>query len=273
MSSTLEFNVFSSPGKPIHGERPLSLGEAMSWDPMTATLIYGNREAILVDTLTTVREAESLASWIKLHNRQLTTIYITHGHLDHFGGLSVLRHHFPEVQAIATPGTVEFARTQSPDAYRSMFPGQMPTSIDYPEAYADGSIWLEGHELKIFKQGRTDSPDSTSLYVPDLDLVVAGDVVYNKCHQFVAQTTPESRANWISALDALSALEPTTVVAGHKKPGASDHPECIEETKNYLIDFGRLQDSGTTKRELFESMVDLYPDHAGRQSWLLFGLA
>jgi hypothetical protein len=35
----------------------------------------------------------------------------------------------------------------------------------------------------------------------------------------VGDTTPESRKNWIAALDRLAALNPTMVVAGHKKPG------------------------------------------------------
>ena len=33
----------------------------------------------------------------------------------------------------------------------------------------------EGHDLRIIEQGRTDSPDSTSLHVPSIGLIVAGD--------------------------------------------------------------------------------------------------
>jgi hypothetical protein len=61
--------------------------------------------------------------------------------------------------------------------------------------------------------------------------IVAGDVVYNQCRMYVGDTTPESRKNWIAALDRLAALNPTTVVAGHKKPGAPDSPATIQETK------------------------------------------
>ena len=62
--------------------------------------------------------------------------------------------------------------------------------------------------MRIIEQGRTDSPDSTSLYVPSIGLIVAGDVVYNQCRIYVGDTTPESRKNWIAALDRLAALEP-----------------------------------------------------------------
>jgi hypothetical protein len=43
-----------------------------------ATLIFGERDAVLVDALATVWEATALAVWVQLHNRRLTTIYITH---------------------------------------------------------------------------------------------------------------------------------------------------------------------------------------------------
>jgi hypothetical protein len=52
---------------------------------------------------------------------------------------------------------------------------------------------LEGNELRIIEQGRSDSPDSTSLYVPSIGLVVPGDVVYNQCRMYVGDTTLESR--------------------------------------------------------------------------------
>jgi hypothetical protein len=50
----------------------------MAWDATTSTLIFGENDAVLVDTLTTADEAEALARWIELHHRNLTTIYVTH---------------------------------------------------------------------------------------------------------------------------------------------------------------------------------------------------
>ncbi|HEX4624175.1 MAG TPA: MBL fold metallo-hydrolase [Solirubrobacteraceae bacterium] len=70
---------------------------------MTSTLICGENEAVLVDALTTIAEAETLASWVALHHRNLTTIYITHGHVDHYAGLSLLLQRFPGARAIVTP--------------------------------------------------------------------------------------------------------------------------------------------------------------------------
>jgi glyoxylase-like metal-dependent hydrolase (beta-lactamase superfamily II) len=264
MTAPLNVNVFTAPEKAVVGERPRPLGPPMAWDPMTSTLIFGENDAVLVDTLTTVAEAEALASWVALHHRNLTTIYITHGHIDHYAGLSVLLARFPDARAIATPRSVALMQKQTPrlSSYRKLWPGQLPATIT-----------LEGHELRIIEQGRTDAVDTTSLHVPSIDLVVAGDVVYNECHMFVGDTTPESRASWIAALDRLAAMNPQIAVAGHKKPGAPDTPAAIDATKRYLSDFGRLQESTSSDRELYDAMTELYPDWVSHQAWLTFGLA
>jgi hypothetical protein len=67
-------------------------------------------------------------------------------------------------------------------------------------------------------------------------------------------------------------LNPRIAVAGHKKTGALDTPAAIEATKRYLIDFGRLRESGATDRELYDAMTELHPDWASHQAWLMFGL-
>jgi glyoxylase-like metal-dependent hydrolase (beta-lactamase superfamily II) len=274
MSPALSVNVFTAPEKAVTGERPRPFGPPMAWDPMTSTLIFGENDAVLVDALTTADEAGTLASWVGLHNRNLTTIYITHGHVDHFAGLSVLLQRFPQARAIATPESVELMLKQVPRLpfYRKLFPGQLPAAITLPEAYDGDAFTIEGHELRIIRQGRTDAIDSTSLHVPSIDLVICGDVVYNECHLFVGDTTPESRQNWIAALDRLSALDPKIAVAGHKKPGAPDTPAAIEATRNYLTDYSRLQESASSDRELYDAMTGLYPGWVSHQAWLMFGL-
>ncbi|MCW2649170.1 MAG: hypothetical protein JWR32_146 [Mycobacterium sp.] len=272
----LGVNVFTAPAKAVVGERPRRFGEPLGWDPITSTLIYGEYDAALVDTLTTVAEATALADWVALHHRNLTTIYITHGHFDHFFGLSVLLNRFPDARAIATPKSVQLMHQQLEPAtldhvFRRRWPGQLPAQPPMAEPYEDDTFTLEGHELHIIEQGRTDTVDTTSLHVPCIDLVVGGDVLYNQCHMFVGDTTPESRRNWIAALDRLAALRPKIAVAGHKKTGAPDLPSAIEDSRRYLQDFGRLQQSTTTDEELFNEMTRRYPDWESNQSWLMFG--
>ena len=89
---------------------------------------------MLVDAMRTVAEAEALADWVALHNRNLETIYITHAHFDHFYGLSILLDRFPGARAIATPNAVDAMRNvfHSPsgaDQARRIFPGQVAHEV------------------------------------------------------------------------------------------------------------------------------------------------
>src|SRR6202000_1137369 len=146
-SSTLSVNVFTAPGKAMVGERPKPFGEALGFDPITSTLVFGEYDTVLVDEIETVAEAEALADWIALHNRNLETIYITHAHFDHFYGLSTLLDRFPRARAIATPRTVQAMQVYiSPTVQRlarQLFPGQVPAKIIAPEAYAQETFTLE----------------------------------------------------------------------------------------------------------------------------------
>jgi glyoxylase-like metal-dependent hydrolase (beta-lactamase superfamily II) len=274
-SNTLSVNVFTAPGKAMVGERPRPFGEALGFDPITSTLIFGEHDAVLVDAMMTVAEAEALANWVALHNRNLETIYITHAHFDHFYGLGILLDRFPGARAIATPKTLNAMQMSFTPLVerlaRRCFPGQIPTKLVAPEPYERDTFTIEGQDVRIIEQGHTDRADTTSLHVPSIGVIIAGDVVYNQCRMYVGDTTPESRKNWIAALDRLAALNPAIVVAGHKKPGAPDSPAAIQETKRYLQDFDRVQRTATSDQELFDQMTELYPHWVANQSWLMFG--
>src|SRR4051812_1294805 len=232
MTTQLGFNVFTAPEKAVVGERPRPFGPPMAWDPVTSTLVFGENDAVLIDALTTVAEAEALADWVALHHRNLTTIYITHGHLDHFAWLSVLLQRFPEARAIATPTSVELMHKQNPrlPSFRKLWPGQLPAAITLPEPYDDDVFTLEGHEMRIIEQGHTDTVDTTSVHVPSIDLVVGGDVFYNECHMYVAESGSSNlrgNADTIFVLWAESSrpfdtgwclsLDPPTILAGERR--------------------------------------------------------
>ena len=48
---TLSVNVFTAPGKTMVGERPKLFGEALAFDPITSTLIFGEYDAVLADAM------------------------------------------------------------------------------------------------------------------------------------------------------------------------------------------------------------------------------
>jgi len=133
------------------------------------------------------------------------------------------------------------------------------------------TLWLEGHKLVAINAGRTDTAHSTCLHVPSIGLIVGGDVVYNGIHPYLGETDTQSRTEWISTLDKLETLNPKAVIAGHKVPENDDNPRIIAETRQYLRDFNRLNTATKTARELYDAMLEIYPDRVNPGS--LWGAA
>jgi glyoxylase-like metal-dependent hydrolase (beta-lactamase superfamily II) len=264
-SASLRWDVYVAPPEPISGG-DLAPGEnERSWSPISATLISGERDAVLVDAVVTVGQADDLAESIASHGKNLTAVYITHGHGDHWFGLGTVLDRFPNARAFALPAVIEqMRRGSTPEFLESFwkprFDGKLPRELVFAEPLGDPSIELEGHELVAVELGHTDTDQTSCLHVPDVGLVVAGDAAYNDVHLYLAESDRQGRRDWIAALDTIESLHPQTVIAGHQRAGRHDGPEIIEETRQYIRDFDRIAESTSTARELYDQVLALYPD-------------
>ncbi|MDQ0497289.1 MBL fold metallo-hydrolase [Paenibacillus brasilensis] len=246
---------------------PAGIDESLQWVANTATLIYGENDAVLVDTFTTVEQNQALVDWVVASGKNLTTIYITHGHGDHFFGINMLQERFPNARAIATPEAVstmpyQFSQVALDTFWNKLFPGQIPDKLVSAEALEGNEFELEGHKLVVVDTGFTDTVSTTALHVPSIGLVVAGDAVYNDIHPLLSETNEQTRLDWLAALDRIEALKPTAVIAGHKKPENDDSPDNIGKTRQYIMDFIRLNEVTTTAEDLFNRMMEIYPNRA-----------
>jgi glyoxylase-like metal-dependent hydrolase (beta-lactamase superfamily II) len=126
----------------------------------SATLVYGTDDAVLVDSFTSLGQNAELVEWVKSFDRNVTYLYITHGHGDHFFGIRQLLEAFPAARAVGTRGTVAAARRQAEPAFAEsfwgrLFPGQIPQPLAVPEVLEGNVIELEGHRLEIVEAGIT----------------------------------------------------------------------------------------------------------------------
>jgi glyoxylase-like metal-dependent hydrolase (beta-lactamase superfamily II) len=266
VKAALKWDVFVAKRQGLTRDLPPGKEEWM-WVPGSATLIYGEKDAVLVDTLLTVEHAKALAEWVAAHGRNVTTIYVTHGHGDHFFGLGAVLDRFPNARAVATPDVVKVMRRQaSPETvtsfWKARYPAQIPERLVIAEELRGSVIELEGRDLIPVALGHTDTDNTTCLHVPSAGLVVAGDAAYNDVHLYLAESNAQTRREWIAALDTIEALKPRAVIAGHKKAEREDSPRIIEETRQYIRDFERLAEATGTARELYDKMLALYPNRA-----------
>ncbi|MFJ9012450.1 MBL fold metallo-hydrolase [Streptomyces canus] len=260
----LRYDVFVTPAiAQSSGTLNLPDGEPMVWSPIATTLIHGEHDAVLVDPPFTTDTTREVLAWVEKTGRNLTDIYITHGHGDHWLGVPVLLERFPEAVVRATAGTkAHMTALSTPEArgpfWEALFPGRIPTGPVDVRVVGEEGLSLEGHALIPVEVGHSDGDDTTVLWVPSLKLAVAGDVVYNGVHPALSDSAGGGLDAWRRALDQVEALGPEFVVAGHKDPARPDDPADIGRTRRYLDDADRLLQGSPTPTEFFEAMQGLH---------------
>jgi glyoxylase-like metal-dependent hydrolase (beta-lactamase superfamily II) len=268
--ATLQYSVHVAPSKPAVSD-DLPPGETRRmWSPTASTLIYGERDAVLVDPLMTIEESSALADWVAATGKNVTTVFVTHAHGDHFFGAPAVLERFPDAKLVATPGVVKFMAAQYGERWFDgfwgpRFPGQISESRPVAEPLGKGNVIdLEGEQLHAIELGHTDTDGSSALHVPSIGLVVAGDAVYGDVHLYLAESKGTGRRDWFAALDAIEQLAPTALVSGHKREGDPDSPEDIASTRRYIHDFDAAAEKAASQLDLYEAMLALYPDRLNR---------
>jgi glyoxylase-like metal-dependent hydrolase (beta-lactamase superfamily II) len=263
--SPLAYEVFVNDPPPQDGVLPN--GEPKRFSLTASTLIYGDTDAVVTDPGLTADQARVLGDWIAAKGRNLTDVFVTHGHGDHWFAAGPLAERFG-ARVVASAAVI--AQMRGAAATRALLwdkiydgiPPSPVTAVTVP----DNRFTLEGYELVIVEVGHTDSDDTSVLHVPDLDLVVAGDAIYNGVHMYLGQSvTVGGFGTWRAAIDQIEALASRHIVSGHQnKELDDDAARQIAETRQYLDDAEELLQTEATAVDFFNAKIERYPDHLGR---------
>jgi len=150
----LTWAVFVTPSIPVVTNDFAPGEHERPWPPISSTLIYGSRDAVLVDSFITQEQARAQADWIASTGKNLTTIYATHGHGDHFFGASVLLDRFPKARFVAAPSAIQVMKEQVAPEYvakfwESRFPNQLPKRLVIAEELRTNVLELEGLPVRF----------------------------------------------------------------------------------------------------------------------------
>jgi glyoxylase-like metal-dependent hydrolase (beta-lactamase superfamily II) len=265
--STLTYDVFVNDPPPNDRAGLLPNGEAKGGSPVASTLIYGDEDAVLTDPAFTTDQAQALGDWVAGKGRNVTDIFITHGHGDHWFAAGLLAERFG-ARVVATAGTI--AQMDASVALRPLlwdraYPGIPPSPITAATVPGD-RLTLHGRELVMVEVGHSDTDETSVLHVRELELVVAGDVIYNGAHLYLGESVlVDGLQPWREAIDKVAALEPRHIVCGHQNKQLDDDAErTIAETRQYLDDADELLQTEDTAVDFFNAMVDRYPNHLAR---------
>jgi glyoxylase-like metal-dependent hydrolase (beta-lactamase superfamily II) len=262
----LTIDVYTSPA------RELANGGVFS--PTTSTLIAGATEAVLVDTQHMPDDVAEVIRRIDASGRNLTVIYITHGHADHYFGLERLLDRYPRARAVTLPPVARYiTATLSDDRerWRETFAGASLDNAAIPEPLEADSLRVDGHEVRAVPIEQADISPASIVHVPGIDAVIAGDAIYNGVNPFLAASGPKEWPKWVDSVDVIAALNPRIVVAGHKRPELPDDDlhATIDMTRDYLRAFISAAAECTDSRSLVARMQAQFPDNANPSALIL----
>ena len=268
MASSLSIEVFNSGYKPIPGGPGWDDSIPATWPASTSTLISGDRDAVLVDALLTTSEGQRLASWVQNTGKQPSVIFVTHGHADHFFGAGPVLDTFPGAHLVASDQrVVNEARGQTAPKvmanWNSWFAGQISQSPAVPALTSSPEFDLEDHPLLFHTIGGADGVLATIVHVPGTQTICSGDIAYNNIHMWLRNSTPDTRMSWLASLDAVAALNASTIITGHKDPGAPDDnaTRVLDQSRRYIEDFDQTVAKSSTPAEVIDVMLAKYPDY------------
>lgn len=205
-------------------------------------LITGATEALLIDGGFTLADGRAVAEAIKATGKRLTQIYISQSDPDYYFSLGPIKATFPEARVIAASATVAAIHGNVEKKLAVWGPQlkdngpQTLAEVVIPDPFDGKTLLVDGEAIEIVDV--YGFPNRRYLWVPSLRAVFGGVLVFSGVHVWTADSnSPNLRAAWLSALDAIALRKPTIVVPGHMTPQAATDLSAIEHTKAWLLAF------------------------------------
>ena len=254
-------SAVAAPASQLHLQVITSPPEGIS---VNSTLVYGEKDAILIDAQFRLSDAHRLVAAILETKKNLTAVYVTHPHPDHYFGLVVIKQAFPKARLVALPACVAGIKASwegRVKAWKPQYGDNIPSEPVIPEALEGTTLALEGETLQIFGGLQGDSAgDNSYVWIPSLKTVVGGDTLFSGAHFIFAPMPPAQKKNWMSTVDQMAALKPDIVIPGHQIAGAKNDASVLEFMKKYMQDSDEAQASSKTAEEFRSKMKNLYPN-------------
>ena len=242
-----------------------------------STLIYGERDAILIDASQLLSDTHRMIAEIIPMRKNLTHIYISHFHPDHHFGLQVLKNAFPEARIVALPSVVKDIVSTSRDkielwAIDRFGPDDIPHKTTIPMPLNEPCLLLEGEEILVSDNWEGDSINNSVVWIPSIRVACATDVAFHDCHLWPIESNAARRVKWRASIAQLREFDARIVIPGHcdnakvrfmeevQENYSLTYTECIDWSIRYLDNYEEVYNTARTASAMVEAMTKLYPD-------------
>lgn len=186
-------------------------------------LLSGARDAILVDGGFTLSDGRAVAQAIAATGKTLQAIYISQSDPDYYFGLAPIRDAFPQARILAASETIA-AIAANVDKKLAVWGPQLKDNgpqtradVVFAQPFDESVLMLEGQRIEIVAAQCL--ANRRYLWVPSLQAIVGGVLVFSDLHVWTADTpSAAARRAWRDNLDAMLARQPQRVVPGHMGP-------------------------------------------------------
>lgn len=230
---------------------------------VASVIVMGKSDAVLIDAQWTLSNAHRLIAEILETGKNLTTIYLTHAHPDHYFGAGTVAAAFPQARVVAVPSEAKLMNEQffgKMEIWEEVIgPHNVCRTSVAVEALADDYLELEGERLEIIPKVIGDMRYNTMVWIPRLKTLYASDVLFNQAHPFTCELTAEERAQWIREIDKIERMGANVIIPGHQKPGMPFDASSCAFTRDYLIATEEELARQTTVEGFYYAMAERFP--------------
>lgn len=227
-------------------------------------LLTGASEALLIDGGFSLPDGRALATAVKTTGKTLTTVYVSQSDPDYYFSLGPIKAAFPDVKVVAAPATVDAIKASVQNKLEIWGPQlkengpQKLSDVVIPSINSAPTLNLEGIPIEVVETKSL--PNRRYLYVPSLDAVFGGVLIFSGVHVWTADTaTPQLRAAWVKELEAIAARKPKVVVPGHLTADAPTDASAITYTRDYLLAFEEELSKAKDSAAVIAAMKKRYP--------------
>ena len=231
---------------------------------VASVIVMGEKDAILIDAQWTLSNAHLVVAEVLATGKNLTTIYLTHAHPDHYFGAGTIAEAFPNAKVVAIPSEADIINKQ--------FFGKIEIweatigahnccrKSTYVESLTENALYLEGERLEIITKVVGDMKYNTMVWIPSIKTLYASDVLFNQAHPFTCEILAEERKEWLVALDNIEKMGAEVIIPGHARPGMQFDRSSIDFTRQYLIATEEELVRQNTVEGFYYAMAERFPN-------------
>ncbi|EPF2928127.1 MBL fold metallo-hydrolase [Vibrio cidicii] len=268
MAKPLTLEVYNADGNSFH---------------VNSTLVYGDTEAMVVDTGFTKADALRIAAKVLDSGKTLKTIFISQADPDYYFGAEVLKQLFPQAEVVATPAVrAKIAeKLQGKLAFWGPKMGaNAPVNPLLPTAYQGKTLSLDGETIEI-RDSEGELAHRPYLWIPANRAILGNVAVYGNVHLWMADAqSNQERHAWAEQLQQMAELKPQVVIPGHMTANTATDSSAIRFSQSYLTAFDHAKSNSKDSAMLIKTMLASYPDaglpmaleigakvHTGEMKW------